>query len=258
MSASAGQHTLEQSIPGKTNPFVVNKLLGAWSKQPEFINMARSPTPHTCTKDCRWYCDRRAPDHFVCMQTGKVHVCGDACAAKHMITKESTKVCTLTGIELEDCGLVTSYSDMSRVLAPSQYNFQEERRQSRNWKIKENLANVLFEIIPTSPDPGAVERFVGLCHSVFGSLCRVVNCLDKNSEKSFTNFTFAMVLYFLKRNSITTEPLGLFRGLDFQTVNQKAVKRNVPIAKMQKKIIGLLQNKTYRVYFKEFNKLKKI
>lgn len=252
---------LEQSVAAKTDPLIVDRLLrefhktvGVKASVKQQGHQASSGETHRCGRGCSFWTDRRAPYYYVCVKSGRVHVCAGACAAHAFETRESTRVCSLTGIELQGCGLVSSYADAERVLPPSQYNHAKERKSTRQTKLKHVIIRELKGIVPPAATSHQVDRFVQTCMQVYQNLCS--SKAWDTCERAEKTFAFTMAYELSNRNTFSGSPVPWLEKLKFADVQDKTMQLKMQFAKMQKKVRKAYQDATLRPYFRAFNALK--
>lgn len=249
---------LEQSSAREIDGIVFERLRLEFEKKEGPRSGAQG---HKCGRGCNFWCDRRAPNHYVCTRTARIHVCGAACRAASVETPELTRVCTLTGTELPGRGYMNSYADYERVLPPSQYDHARERARTRRFLTHKNLVRDLRAAVPARVTDEQLERVVQVCCEVYTRLCAAckdTHTWERDCTKSQKTFVCAMVFELSQPNPATGAPVPLLRGVDFAEIYNVKYKYKLPIAKMQKKIRRTLQKPELRCLFDTFAQLNHI
>jgi len=246
---------LEQSSAREIDGIVFERLYQEFVKKE---GPRPSATEHKCGRGCNFWSDPRAPNHYVCMRTARIHVCGRACRAASVETPELTRVCLLTGVELPGRGFMSSYDDCERVLPPSQYDHARERARTRKFLNLKNLVRDLRAAVPARVSDAQLERVVQVCCDVYTQLCAAcknTNDWERDCTKSQKTFVCAMVFEISQPNPATGAPIPHLRGVDFNEIYSVKYRYKLPIAKMQKKIRRALQKPELRRLFDLFLQL---
>ena len=200
---------------------------------------------HVCGRGCRYWTHPRARDYYLCRASCRVHVCGEQCAAPSLQTKESTHVCSLTGLETEGCSLVTTFRDVERVLPPGLTNHARERKQTARVVTAKNVEKRLRESLGASPTAAQISVFARICTRGYAAACAATTGWDKSCTRSVKLFALAMVLELRSaRNPILGKGVEWLQESDFSQV--QAACRGLPhLNKMQKKLKKVMQDKRF-------------
>jgi hypothetical protein len=240
---------LEQSQ--SATPETVARLMAAFARK---CSMAGKTIPHdkvhTCTRACKFWWHPKARDYFVCESSGKIHVCGERCKAHRFVTRETTCVCCLTGIELTGCDTVSTFADATRTTGGAVYNHQSERKRQTRFVTECAIQKRLRDCVWSQTTEKQVRDFARACVRVFDVLGTAqASTWDPSCSRS--SKLFALVMLLEMRSTTFGPPVAWISNTKFSDV-QRATK-GFALNKMQKSIKRILQNRALRPHFNIFN-----